>query len=116
MLQLKVSFSPSEAEVLMRCISQLETQKKDAVVKNSSASKKNMHALQSAKKKVTDNVFDDFHHDEIINMVFALDTMSRKCNSQLTEHTPLETAQELSGVLRTAASVRSKLRRAMVAD
>lgn len=116
MLQLKVPFSSSEAEVLVRCLSQLEARQKDSVVSNPSATKNDNRFLVSAKKKVNSNTFDSFYHDEIINMVYALDHLSRECSNQLTENTPAETAQELSHTLRTAASARSKLRKAVVAE
>ncbi len=116
MLQLKVPFSTSETEVLMRCLSQLEAKQKDSVVStsNPSAAKNDMKYLISAKKKVNSHVFDSFYHDEIIHMVYALDLLSRECSNQLNEKTPVADAQELSHTLRTAASARAKLRRAVI--
>ena len=116
MLQLKVPLSKSESEVLVRCLSQLEKHRKNTMGDNPSAHSKNMSALMSAKHKVYAQVYDDFYRDEIINMVYALDHFSRECNSKLTENTPPDTAAQLSGALRTAASARSKLRRATAAD
>lgn len=116
MLQLKVPLSKSEADVLVRCLSQLETRKRNAVVENPSATSKHMTALVSAKHKVQSQIHDDFYRDEIIHMVYALDHLSRECNNQLTENTPPETAEQLSGTLRTAASARSKLCRATTVD
>lgn len=116
MLQLKVPLSKSEADVLVRCLNQLEARKRNAVVDNPSANSKNLSALRSAKHKVHSQIYDDFYRDEIINMVYALDHFSRECNNQLTESTPPETAAQLSGTLRTAASARSKLCRATATD
>ena len=116
MLQLKVPLSKSESEVLVRCLSQLEKHRKNAMGDNPSAHSKNMFALMSAKHKVYAQVYDDFYRDEIINMVYALDHFSRECNNQLTESTSPETAAQLSGTLRTAASARSKLCRATATD
>lgn len=115
MLQLKVPFSKYEAEVLVGCLSELEAKQRNAVVQNPSA-RRDIAPLVSAKKKVKSNVFDDFHHDEITHMIYALDSLSRECNNQLTEDTPIDTAREISGTLRTAASARSKLRRAITSD
>lgn len=115
MLQLKVPFSKYEAEVLVGCLSAMEAKQRNAVVQNPSA-RRDIEPLVSAKKKVKSNVFDDFHHDEITHMIYALDSLSRECNNQLTEDTPIETAREISGTLRTAASARSKLRRAITSD
>lgn len=117
MLQLKVPFSHNEAEVLIHCLSQLEARSNNAVAKNSSGGhQRNITALHSAKQKVNSNVFDDFYHDEIIHMVYALDNLSRECSSKLTENIPLSAAEELSDTLRTAATARCKLRRAVIAD
>ncbi len=116
MLQLKVPFSKYEAEVLVGCLSALEAKQQNAVVQNPSATRRDIAPLVSAKKKVKSNVFDDFHHDEITHMIYALDSLSRECNNQLTENTPIDTAREISTTLRTAASARSKLRRAITSD
>lgn len=116
MLQLKVPLSKSEADVLVRCLSQLEKQKRNTMVDNPSAHSKNMSALMSAKHKVHSQIYNDFYRDEIINMVYALDHFSRECNNQLTENIPPDAAKQLSGQLRTAASARSKLRRTTAAD
>ncbi len=116
MLQLKVPFSKYEAEVLVSCLSQLEKKKQNAVVQNPSTPRLDITPLISARKKVKSNVFDDFRHDEITHMIYALDFLARECNNQLTEDTPIDTARELSGTLRIAASARSKLRRVIASD
>lgn len=115
MLQLKVPFSKYEAEVLVGCLSAMEEKQRNAVVQNPSL-RRDIEPLVSAKKKVKSHIFDDFHHDEITHMIYALDSLSRECNNQLTEDTPIDTAREISGTLRTAASARSKLRRVITSD
>ena len=68
--------------------------------------------IASAKQKVASHVYDSFYRDEITHMVFALDSLTRKCREQLTENIPPAQAETVGTELRTAAIVLSKLKRA----
>lgn len=109
MFQLKTPLSPDESELLVRCLSQMECDLKN----KQSHSKRDFlkrTALASAKEKVQSHVFNCFYHEEITNMVFALDSLSRKCSAQLTENLSANEAVSVGSTLRTAATTRAKLR------
>lgn len=113
MLQLKKPLSPAESEVLIQCLTEMESSC------SNSASSKNQYfvkptALLSAKQKLQSQVFDCFYREEVANMVFALDTLSRKCTAQLTENLPSDEAAAIGQTLRTAATTRAKLKQATV--
>lgn len=98
--------------MLLRCLSEMEA----SVIQNMSNSNQDYMkrtALASAKQKVQSQVFDCFYREELTNMVFALDSLSRKCSAQLTENTPPDEAESMGNLLRTAATTRVKLRRAV---
>lgn len=110
MFQLKTPLSPAESEMLVQCLSEME----NSVLKKSSHSSQDYlkrTALASAKQKVQSQVFDCFYHEELINMVFALDSLSRKYSAKLTEHTSPDEAKNVGNILRMAATTRTKLRR-----
>lgn len=111
MLQLKTPLSPTESEMLLQCLSEMEN---NLMSKNSSSNQDMLKrtTLASARQKVQSQVYDCFYREEIANMVFALDSLSRKYHAQLTESTPAETAETVGSVLRTAAITRAKLRQA----
>ncbi|MDO4173988.1 MAG: hypothetical protein Q4D42_04420 [Eubacteriales bacterium] len=111
MLQLKTPLSQTESEMLLQCLSEMEN---NLMSKNSSSNQDMLKrtTLASAKQKVQSQMYDCFYHEEIANMVFALDSLSRKYNAQLTESTPTETAESVSTALRTVAVTRAKLRQA----
>ena len=112
MLQLKAPLSPAESEMLLQCLSEMEA----SIIKKASNSNQDYMkrtALASAKQKVQSQVFDCFYREEITNMIFALDSLSRKCSAQLTENMSPDEAENVGTLLRTAATTRAKLRRAV---
>ncbi|MCD8356817.1 MAG: hypothetical protein LUE11_09635 [Clostridia bacterium] len=109
MLQLKNPLSPAESEMLLRCLSDMENDLKSRHATSNQDMLKRT-ALASARQKVQSQIYDCFCREEITNMVFALDSLSRKCNAQLTEHTPSEQAVSVGSELRTAATARAKLK------
>jgi uncharacterized membrane protein YheB (UPF0754 family) len=116
MLQLRVPLSKNESDVLMRCLSQLEEKNQQISSASQPEVSSSISSLASAKRKVHSQIYNDFCREEITQMVYALDSLSRECSSQLTENTPPATAEQLSNTLRTAASARSKLCRATSLD
>lgn len=110
MLQLKTPLSPVESETLLQCLSEMEASLVSKTA-NSNQDFLKRNTLASAKQKVQSQVFDCFYHEEITNMVFALDSLSRKCNAQLTENISADEAANVGSTLRTAAITRAKLRR-----
>ncbi len=112
MLQLKTPLSPAESEMLLQCLSEME----QSIIQKCSNSNQDYlkrTALASAKQKVQSQVFDCFYREEITNMIFALDSLSRKCSAQLTEVISPDEAKNVGSILRTAATTRTKLRRAV---
>lgn len=115
MLQLKTPLSPVESEMLLQCLLDMENDlKAKSVVSNQDLQKRT--ALVSARQKVESHIYDCFYREEITNMIFALDGLSRKYNEQLTEQTPSETAESVGSSLRTAAITRAKLKHAAAAN
>ncbi len=111
MLQLKTPLSSDESEVLIRCLSDMEHNLKEKQPHSNQFLK--YSALVSAKEKIQSRVYDCFYREEITNMVFALDSLSRRCSEQLTEGIPSDEASIVGETLRTAAITRAKLRRAV---
>lgn len=112
MFQLRTPFSSTESDILIHCLSQMEYDMKSKQSHSNQDFLKRA-ALASAKKKVQLCVYDSFYHEEITNMMFALDSLSRKCSQQLTENISSDEAQAVGSTLRTAAITRAKLRRAI---
>ncbi len=112
MLQLKTPLSLDESTLLIQCLSDVESslQQKQA---HSNQDFLRRSTLASAKEKVQSHVFDCFYREEITNMVFALDNLSRRCSEQLTETTSEDEAHCVGSTLRTAAATRAKLRSAV---
>ena len=111
MLQLKTPLSPAESALLLKCLSDMENDLRD----RRTCSKQDLAkqtTIASAKQKVASHVYDSFYRDEITHMVFALDSLTRKCREQLTENIPPAQAETVGTELRTAAIVLSKLKRA----
>ena len=115
MLQLKTPLSSDESEVLVRCLSDMEHSLKEKQSHSNQDFLKRT-ALASAKKKVQSRVYNCFYREEITNMVFALDSLSRKCSDQLSEGIPIEEATAVGATLRAAATTRAKLRRAVASQ
>ena len=115
MLQLTKPLSHDESEMLLRCLSEMEDSLRNKSSRSNQSPLKRT-ALLSAKKKVEAQVYDGFHREEIANMVFALDTLSRRCCAQLTENTPADEAASIGSALRTAAVARAKLRKTIAVD
>lgn len=110
MLQLTKPLSPDESEMLLNCLSEMEAALKNKQ-SNSNQDYLKRTTLASAKHKVQSQIYDCFYREELTNMVFALDSLSRKCNAQLTENMSADEAAYVGGKLRTAAVTRTKLRR-----
>lgn len=113
MLRLKTSLSSLESDILLQCLLDMENDLKSKHTTSTQAILRNT-ALISARKKVESHMYDCFYREEITNMVFALDSLSRKCNEQLTEHPSSEIAASLGSNLRTAAAARMKLKQATI--
>lgn len=112
MLQLTTPLSQSENDVLLQCL----TEQENHILSKSSPSSQDMMkrtAILSAKQKVKAQNYDCFYREEITNMVFALDILSRQCSKELSDSTSVDDAAAIGITLRTAASVRSKLRHAV---
>lgn len=115
MLQLTKPLSHDESEMLLRCLSDMEASLKNKVSGSNQTPLKRT-ALASARQKVESQVYDGFYREEIANMVFALDSLSRKCSEQLTESTSADEAASIGNALRTAAVARAKLRKTIAVD
>ncbi len=115
MLQLTIPLSHDESEMLLRCLSEMETSLKNKPSNSNQALLKRT-ALASAKQKVASQVYDGFYREEIANMVFALDSLSRRFSERLTESTPADEAKSIGNALHTAAVARAKLRKTIAVD
>lgn len=115
MLQLKIPLSPVESELLLQCLLDMENDLKSKHTTSNQDLQKRT-ALVSARQKVESHIYDCFYREEITNMVFALDSLSRKYNEQLTEQTSSETAASVGSSLRTVATTRAKLKQASAAS
>ena len=114
MLQLKTPLSPVESELLLQCLLDMENDLKSKHTTSNQDLQKRT-ALVSARQKVESHIYNCFYREET-NMVFALDSLSRKYNEQLTEQTSSETAASVGSSLRTVATTRAKLKQASAAS
>lgn len=111
MLQLKTPLSPAESDLLLKCLSDMENDLRE----RRTSSKQDLARqtmLASAKQKIASHTYDNFYRDEITHMVFALDSLTRKYRTELTENIPPAQAETIGAELRTAAIALSKLKRA----
>ena len=113
MLQLKKPLSSAESEVLIQCLTDMESSCSNSAPSHNQNFIK-VAACISAKQKLESQVYDCFYHEEVTNMVFALDALSRKCSAKLTENLPSDEAAAIGKMLRTAATTRAKLKQATV--
>ena len=110
MLQLQKPLTMAESQLLIQCITDLQS---------SFANTSNQYfvkhtALISAKQKLLSQVYDCFYREEITNMVFALDCFCRKCNAHLSGNISPEDAAIIGKNLRIAASAHTKLKQSYV--
>lgn len=107
MLQLRKPLSPAESELLLQCLADMEA---SIAGRSADGGLLKRSAVASARQKLSSQVVDCFYREELANMVFALDSLSRKCSAQLTETLSADEAVCIGQTLRAAAVTRAKLR------
>lgn len=112
MIELKYPLSQKESAILIDCLAQLENQMDEGGITGFASGSRliNRATVSSARSKLETNTMDRFRREEITNMIFALDGLSRQCNRSLDENAV--DAENIGSKLVTAASARAKLRTA----
>lgn len=110
MIELKYPLSQKESEILIDCLAQLENKMDESGITGFVSGSRliNRATVSSARSKLESNTLDRFRREEITNMIFALDGLSRQCNRSLDENA--EDAERIGSRLVAAATARAKLR------
>lgn len=110
MIAFKYPLSQKESEILIDCLAQLENRIMENRLTGAGSGSRlvNRATVSSARNKLQTNMMDCLRREEITNMIFALDGLSRKCNQSLDENTA--DAEHIGSTLMTAATARAKLR------
>lgn len=110
MIELKYPLSEKESEILIDCLAQLENRmSENGTLGFASGSRLvNRATVSSARSKLETNTLDRFRREEITNMIFALDGLSREYNRSLDEDA--DNVEYIGSQLVAAAGARAKLR------